>query len=73
MIRVTLCRDARSCVRCVKDYSVKVLTETDARPSVPTKGYTSRFDTTTETANHQTDTRQNRSICGVLVGIFVVR
>ena len=30
------CRDARSCVRCVKGYSVRDLTGTDARPSVPT-------------------------------------
>ena len=30
------CRDARSSVRCVKGYSVEVLTGTDARPCVPT-------------------------------------
>ena len=46
MIRVTLCRDARSCVRCVKGYSVRVLTGTDARPCVPTNRYTSCRSTT---------------------------
>ena len=45
-IRVTICRDARSCVRCVKGYSVGLLSvsvgsTTDARPCVPTNRYTS--------------------------------
>ena len=40
MIRVTICRDARSCVRCIKSYSVTALTGTDARPCVPTNRYT---------------------------------
>ena len=43
-IRVTICRDARSCVRCVKGYSVGLLSvsvgsTTDARPCVPTNRY----------------------------------
>ena len=41
MIRITLCRDARLCVRCIKGYSVRALTGTDARPCVPTNRYTS--------------------------------
>ncbi len=45
-IRVTICRDARSCVRCIKCYSVGLLSvsvgsTTDARPCVPTNRYPS--------------------------------
>ena len=34
------CRAARSCVHCVKGYSIVILTGTDARPCVPTSRYT---------------------------------
>ena len=37
-IRITLCRDARSSVHCVKGYSIVVLTGTDARAVRPYKG-----------------------------------
>ena len=30
LLRVTICRDARSCVHCIKGYSVVVFTGTDA-------------------------------------------
>ncbi len=39
--RIALCRDARLCVRCVKGYSVEVLTGTDAQIVRPYNRYSS--------------------------------
>ena len=44
--RVTFVGTHDLCVRCIKGYSVVVLTGTDAQIVRPYTGYTSRFDTT---------------------------